>query len=352
MGDKHPHDEDALADGVFRRLRKRLLIWYLLSLLMSAIVGGSLAWREANLRELSNARVAEYRRVVAEKLAELHQLDLQVASRRTRLDTPCRDALTRQDAVAALTELTGSAPEPSLVEALLEKAASFNACGLAQVQNVFRDREKMAAVDAVFQLVLKRPAGEIGKFIYGHWLQSGMEVDAVARDLMASPEFKSRQKTGDWLPKALDEIQAQGLSEYRQLVAERLEELHKLDLEEVARRTRRARDCAAPLPRADVTALLESQLGWAPQEVEVDQLIAKAKEFGLCDMPAIQRVYADRESMAAIETLYRVLLRRSSDPFGRLIYGFWWANGIPVEAAARDIMTSSEFQKLRKLGEP
>lgn len=343
--------EAALAERIYARVKRRLILWYVVSLLVAAAAGGALAWQHVKLQELSDARIAEYRRLVAEKLKELHQLDLQAAAYLTRRKGECPKPLSRADAQGVLAEAFGHAPEPRQVDLLLDQAKGFGMCQPAELRRVLDDPAGTASVDTIFQIVLKRPADTASQFTYGHWLQSGMEVEAIARDLMASPEFEAIRKQGDWHQAALRDLAEAGVSEYRLIVGDNLEERHAADLEDVARRTRPTRDCAQPPPRAEVVRLLADKLGYTAQDAEVDQLVAKAVEFGLCDMVQIQQIFDDVATMASVDTLYHILLRRPPDPFGRLTYGYWKIRGVEIEAAARDIMSSTEFQKLRKLGE-
>ena len=155
-----------------------------------------------------------------------------------------------------------------------------------------------------------------------------------------------------WEHSTLSELSRQRISEYRLLVSEGLDELHRLDLEEVARRTHPAKPCPSPLPRSDAADLLTRDLERAPTGAEIDQLLEKAQGFGVCDIGEVEHIYEDPADMARVETVYRILLGRSADPLGKFIYGYWLASGVGVEAVARDIMASAEFQKLKKLAEP
>lgn len=139
------------------------------------------------------------------------------------------------------------------------------------------------------------------------------------------------------------------ISEYRLLVSEKLEELHRMDLDEVASRTRPVSHCATGLDDADAQSLLARELERQPAGPELDQLLQKAEQFGMCDIGEVQHILDNRESSARVDTVYRLLLGRGADPIGRFIYGYWLASGIEIEAVGRDIMVSPEFQRLKKL---
>jgi len=155
-----------------------------------------------------------------------------------------------------------------------------------------------------------------------------------------------------WQYQLLSSLSRERISEYRLLVADKLEELHQLDLEEIARRTRSAETCPTSFPEAEATALLAGELGRPPEKDELELFLETAARFSVCRPETVRHLYRDRERMVAVDTVYRVLLGRPADPVGRFIYGHWMKSGVEIEAVARDIMTSPEFQKLRKLGEP
>jgi hypothetical protein len=152
-----------------------------------------------------------------------------------------------------------------------------------------------------------------------------------------------------WEYRVLSDLASTRISEYRMLVAEGLDELHRLDLEEVASRTRPSRACERPLPEADATALLERELGRLPDGGELRHFLDTAERFAVCDIGEVEHLYGDAVSMARVDTVYRLLLGRPADPVGRFIYGYWLASGIEIEVVGRDIMVSPEFHKLKKL---
>lgn len=152
-----------------------------------------------------------------------------------------------------------------------------------------------------------------------------------------------------WQYRTLSDLASARISEYQLLVAEGLEELHLLDLENVASRTRPLAACAAPIPEEDAFALLARELSRHPETAEVRQLLDRAESFGICDIGEVQHLFEDAVNMAKVDTVYRLLLGRPADPLGRFIYGYWLASGIEIQAVGRDIMTSPEFMKLKKL---
>ncbi len=152
-----------------------------------------------------------------------------------------------------------------------------------------------------------------------------------------------------WQYRALSELASSRVSEYQMLVAEGLEELHRLDLEEVALRTRPVRACEDPLPSEDAEVVLTRELSRPAEPGEVRLLLEQAGSFGVCDIGEVEHLLSDTVSMAKVDTVYRLLLGRPADPVGRFIYGYWLASGLTVEAVGRDIMTSPEFSSLKKL---
>ena len=152
-----------------------------------------------------------------------------------------------------------------------------------------------------------------------------------------------------WQYRALSDLASTRISEYQLLVAEGLEELHRLDLEEVVTRTRRERACETSIPEDDAEALLTRELSRRAEPGQVRMLLEQAASFGVCDIGEVEHVFSDAVSMAKVDTVYRLLLGRPADPVGRFIYGYWLASGLTVEAVGRDIMTSPEFSSLKKL---
>jgi hypothetical protein len=152
-----------------------------------------------------------------------------------------------------------------------------------------------------------------------------------------------------WQYRALSELASSRISEYQLYVAEGLEELHRLDLEEVALRTRRVRACETPLPSEDVEAFLTRELARPVEPQEVEMLLEQAANFGVCDIGEVDHLLSDAVNMAKVDTVYRLLLGRPADHVGRFIYGYWLASGLSVDAVGRDIMTSPEFSSLKKL---
>lgn len=152
-----------------------------------------------------------------------------------------------------------------------------------------------------------------------------------------------------WQYRTLSDLASTRISEYQLFITEGLEELHRLDLEEVAVRTRPVRGCETPLPEEDAEALLGRELGYPPEPGVVRVLLDQAASFGVCDIGEVEHLFSDPVSMAKVDTVYRLLLGRPADPVGRFIYGYWLSSGLTVEAVGRDIMTSPEFSSLKKL---
>jgi len=152
-----------------------------------------------------------------------------------------------------------------------------------------------------------------------------------------------------WQYRALSDLASRRISEYQLLVTAGLEELHRLDLEEVAIRTRPVRGCETPLRAEDAEAVLTRELSRPAEPGELHLLLEKAGNFGVCDVGEVEHLLSDAVSMAKVDTVYRLLLGRPADPVGRFIYGYWLASGLTVEAVGRDIMTSPEFSSLKKL---
>ncbi len=152
-----------------------------------------------------------------------------------------------------------------------------------------------------------------------------------------------------WQYRTLSDLASTRISEYQLFVTEGLEELHRLDLEEVALRTRRVRACETPLSADDVEAFLKRELSRPPEPGVVRLLLEQAESFGICDIGEVEHLFSDAVSMAKVDTVYRLLLGRPADPVGRFIYGYWLTSGLTVEAVGRDIMTSPEFSSLKKL---
>lgn len=181
--------EVTVTEKVLARLRTQVLVLYLVSLGLGLALGLSLVWEHRVLTDLTNTRLSEYRLFVAEKLDELHRLDLEEVARKTRPERSCDPPLPREDVEALLRGLEGGDPAGSDVAQLLDKAESFGVCDIGEVQHILEDRENMARVDTVYRILLQRAPDTVGRFIYGYWLASGVGVEAVARDIMTSPEF-------------------------------------------------------------------------------------------------------------------------------------------------------------------
>lgn len=186
--------EVIIAEKVLTRIKNQLLIIFIGTFVVTVVIAASLVWEHRTLSDLSQSRISEYRLLVAEKLDELHQLDREEVSRRTRSVADCEAPLPYEDAEALLTEELGRPPESEETQQILEKAAGFGVCDIGVVQHILEDAENMARVDTVYRILLHRPADPLGRFIYGYWLASGVGVEAVARDIMVSPEFLRLRK--------------------------------------------------------------------------------------------------------------------------------------------------------------
>jgi hypothetical protein len=189
--------EIVLTEKVAARLWPRILVVYAVSIVLALGLALSLVWQHGVVSSLSRERISEYRLLVADKLSELHQLDMEEVARRTRSAEICKTAMPQHEATALLAEEFDRPPEEGEITLFLETAARFGICRADAVRELYRDRERMAAVDTVYRVLLGRPADPVGRFIYGHWLRSGVEVEAVARDIMVSPEFQKLRKLGE-----------------------------------------------------------------------------------------------------------------------------------------------------------
>lgn len=198
--DSHPVDpkqralEIALGERILSRLKTQLLVVFVGSFLLAALIASSLVWEYHALSALSDSRISEYRLLVTEKLEELHRLDLEEVALRTRPQALCDTPLSQDDAASLLESELGRPPRPEELAALLEAAASFGVCDIGEVRHTLDDAVNVARVDTVYRLLLGRPAEPIGAFIYGYWLASGVPVEAVGRDIMTSPEFQSLKR--------------------------------------------------------------------------------------------------------------------------------------------------------------
>ena len=186
--------EVVVSEKVFSRLKTQMLVVYGVSAALASIIAVSLTWQYRALSDLASSRISEYQLLVADGLDELHTLDVDEVAMRTRPSKGCVDPLPADDAQVTLTRELGHLPEAAELRALVERAESFGVCDIGKVEHLFQDAETMAKVDTVYRLLLGRPADPVGRFIYGYWLASGIDVEAVARDIMFSPEFARLKK--------------------------------------------------------------------------------------------------------------------------------------------------------------
>ena len=186
--------EVVVSEKVFSRLKTQMLLVYVVSFALASGIAWSLTWQYRALSDLASSRISEYQLLVADGLRELHNLDLDQVAMRTRPLTACADPLPADDAEVTLTRELGRLPEPAELRHLVERAKSFGVCDIGEVEHLFEDTETMAKVDTIYRVLLGRPADPLGRFNYGYWLASGIDVGAVARDIMTSPEFARLKK--------------------------------------------------------------------------------------------------------------------------------------------------------------
>ena len=186
--------EVVVSEKVFSRLKTQMLLVYVVSFALATGIAWSLTWQYRALSDLASCRISEYQLLVSDGLHELHNLDLDEVAMRTQPLAACADPLPAGDAEVTLTRELGHLPEPAQIRQLVERAESFGVCDIGEVEHLFEDTETMAKVDTVYRLLLGRPPDPVGRFVYGHWLASGISVEAVARDIMTSPEFAQLKK--------------------------------------------------------------------------------------------------------------------------------------------------------------
>jgi hypothetical protein len=186
--------EILMTERILSRLKTQMLVVFIISFLLAVAVAWSLTWQYRSLSDLASNRISEYQLLVSERLDELHRLDLEEVAIRTRRVRACETPLPEEDAAELLARELSRPAEPEEVRLLLEQAATFGVCDIGEVEHLLSDEANMARVDTVYRLLLGRPADPVGRFIYGYWLASGLGVESVARDIMASPEFARLKK--------------------------------------------------------------------------------------------------------------------------------------------------------------
>jgi len=310
------------------RIGVTLLLWFTLWALGAVLLGSSLTEREAQRDEISGARLADYRRQAAEKLEELHEIDRERAASRKE-GGPCTRPWSRDEAARVLARHTGRAPSSAGISRFSDAATKVGLCDPTSVDAVLEDAASGAAVDALFILLLERRAGVVEQVTHAQLFRRGWGADGVARAIRLSTAFKN---SGAPLRPIGDKTR------------------RDRDLKDVAALTPARRTCEAPLGRREVASVLAAEFLSPLPPDEVERLAAKGVELGLCDAREIRRIYRNRADQAAIDTLYRFLLRRLPDPMGRLVYGTWLAGGLGIDVVARDILESPEFKSL--LAEP
>ena len=181
--------EVIISEKVFSRLKTQMLLVYVISFAVATGIALSLTWEYKALSALASTRISEYQLLVADRLHELHHLDLNEVKMRTKPDMACPDPLPANYAEVTLAREFGRLPERAEVRQLLEKANDFGVCDIGEVEHILKDGETMAKIDTVYRILLGRPADPVGRFIYGYWLTNGIDIEVVARDVMTSPEF-------------------------------------------------------------------------------------------------------------------------------------------------------------------
>lgn len=181
--------EVTISEKVFSRLKTQMLAVYVVSFLLAAAIASSLMWQYRSLSQLASTRISEYQLLVAKGLEELHRIDLEQVANQTRPLHDCPEPLPEDKAEKLLEKELGRPPETAELRELRERASSFGICAISEVERILDDEVNRARVDTVYRLLLGRPADPIGRFIYGYWLFKGVEVEAVGRDIMSSPEF-------------------------------------------------------------------------------------------------------------------------------------------------------------------
>lgn len=181
--------EITISERVFSQLKTQMLAVYVVSFLLASAIATSLMWQYRSLSDLASTRISEYQLLVAKGLEELHRIDLEQVANRTRPLHDCKRPLSEDAAQELLEKELGRPPESGELRLLEERAAGFGLCDVGEIERVLRDEVNGARVDTVFRLLLGRPADPLGRFIYGYWLRNGLEVEAVGRDVMTSPEF-------------------------------------------------------------------------------------------------------------------------------------------------------------------
>jgi len=169
---------------------KRRSVLYVLSSLAGALTGAALVWQYGRLASSAEERSSWYGKAVAAEVADLRWLDLEELALRTGGGSPCPSPIDSDSALALLTRELGRAPQEDESDRFRSALESFVLCSLDDVERIFADAGRMAAIDAVCRAYLRRAPGPVERLRYGHWLQSGMTIEAVSRDLMASPAYR------------------------------------------------------------------------------------------------------------------------------------------------------------------
>lgn len=286
--------------------------------------GGALGVYVGYLQRQTEALVGANRLRLSELLEKLHRLEREEVLLDAQARGPCLRPLAEAELADLLVSVLGRQPSPSEHARFQETAAHLHVCQVETVRALHADSQTIAATEAAFRVITGRPGEPVRRFSYLVWLSSGQSIEAVARDLAPLAQ-----------PALTDDA----------LVA-----LHRADLEEVARRTRTLEECTQGLPRADTTSFLEAQLGYTPITGDVDLFLSKARELRVCNAQDVRALFGNRVAMTVVDVIFRIRLGRPPDPLGRLIYGVWLSRGVGVDQVTRDVMTSPEYQTLRRIG--
>ena len=129
------------------------------------------------------------------------------------------------------------------------------------------------------------------------------------------------------------------------------EVLWQLDQEELSQRLSTVPPCQETLPPSEALRLFRAAGERVPEPDALEEIAVVLDHAKACDLRDVEGVLADETKMAAVDALYRALLGRPADVLAKLKYGSWLSRGLSIEAVARDVVASTEFQILRSLGE-
>ena len=127
----------------------------------------------------------------------LRQLDREDLSQRLSTLPPCPTTLSPSEALRLFRSMGEPEPDAGALEEIGGVLDQAKACDLRDVELVLIDEKKTAAVDALYRTLLGRPADVLAKLKYGSWLDRGLSIEAVARDVVASTEFQILRSLGE-----------------------------------------------------------------------------------------------------------------------------------------------------------